>query len=77
MLGFRAVGQNAGVKARMQGLHASPEHFGESGDVRDIEVGNLGVGQGLRRATRCDQFDAVGRESSGELDQSGLVPHTQ
>jgi len=60
----------------VQGLDATTEHLGKAGDVRDVEVRNLGVAQASRYHP-SHEFDTVGVQARGEFDQSGLVPDAQ
>ena len=77
VLGLRAVGEDAGVQSRVQGLHAAVEHLGETGHVGDLQVRDARGAERRGGAARGDEFDAVRGESRREFDQPGLVPDAQ
>ena len=43
VLGFRRVGEDPAVEPRVQRLHATVEHLGKTGHVRDVQVRDTGV----------------------------------
>ncbi|GJD73998.1 hypothetical protein CFIICLFH_2231 [Methylobacterium goesingense] len=73
MLRVAAHGEQSAMDARVQRLHPTVHHLGKAGEVGDLRDGQPGRTQGLVRPTRGDQRDAEAVESSGELDEAGLV----
>ena len=69
------VGEQAGVHARVQRLHATAERLGEAGDGRDIRHGEAGVADRRRGRAGRDDLDAGAGEGLGEPQQVGLVAH--
>ena len=68
-----AAGEDAGVDARMQRLHAPPEQLGELGDLLDARHRQaLGLESG-RGATARDELEAELVEAAGQLVEAGLV----
>jgi hypothetical protein len=73
--GIAAYRQQAAMHGRVQRLDAAVHHFGETGEVSDVEHFQAGVGQRLARAAGRNQFDAIAGETAGEFDHSGFVGH--
>ena len=73
VLGLRAVGQDAAVDLRVQGLDPAAEHLGALGDRGHVLVGDPSLREGGRGLPGGDQLDPRRGESAGEVDQSGLV----
>ena len=73
VLGLGAVGEDAAVDDRVEGLDPAPEHLGGAGQVGHLDVVDARRGQGGRRAAARDQFPTQLRKPGGQFDQSGLV----
>src|SRR3954470_11187138 len=56
-----------------EGLDASVEHFGESGEVGDVFDADAGVAKEFGGASGGDEFDADSRELAGEVDESSFI----
>ena len=69
---FTAV-QDAAMHFGMQRLNAATEHFGKAGELGDVFDGDPGIAQKFGRASGRDEFDAEAGESTGEIDEAGLV----
>src|SRR5262249_38946733 len=70
-----ATGQDTTVDLRMQRLHASVEHLGESSHLRDVDDGQTGLSQQPGRPPGRHDLDTEIHESADELDHSRLVMH--
>jgi hypothetical protein len=57
----------------VQSLNPTIEHFREACELSDFGDLDAGVGEQFCGATRRDQLNAAGRESPGEIDDSGFV----
>ena len=65
--------QDASMNLRMQRLNAPIQHFGKSGQLRNIFYGNAGIAQQLGGASSRNQFDTQLGKLTGEIDQSGFI----
>src|SRR5882672_674170 len=61
------------MKARMQGLHASVEHFRKPGVVGDLGYRCALFGEELRRAARRQNLDLESGQAPSQLGEAGLV----
>ncbi len=69
------VGEDAGVHARVQGLHPALEALGEAGQFLDLRHRHACVGDGLGRGAGRDQLDTCRVEPCRQLHQPALVVH--
>ena len=72
---FAAVGQNTGVDARVQGLHAALQALGEVGNLGDFGDGHTGGGDRGCGRTGRHQLHARLVQTAGELRQISFVVH--
>jgi hypothetical protein len=70
-----AVGEDAGMHPRVQGLHPTVEALREAGELLDLGDRDPGRGDPGRGGTGGDQLDAGSVQAGGELLQAGLVVH--
>ena len=73
VLGLGAVGQDAAVDLRVEGLDAPAQHLGRAGHLGDLGVRDAGLGQPGRGVAAGHQLPAQVREALGQLDQPLLV----
>ena len=73
VLGVVADVEDAAVDLGVEGLDAAVEHLGEAGEVADVADREAGVAEGFGGAAGGDEFDAVGGEGAGEVDEAGFV----
>jgi len=71
--GVGAVGQDAGVDRRVEGLDAAVEALGEPGEVGDLRDGHPGGGDGGRRGAGGDEGHPRLVEAGGQIGEAGLV----
>ena len=71
--GIAANREQSAVHRRMQGLDAAVHHLGKAGQLGNVDDREPRLAQRLARAAGGDEFDAVARESAGELDDPALV----
>ena len=72
-----AIGEEAPVDARVQGLDAAVEHLGAARHGGDIGHGQPGFAQRPCSAAGRDQLEATGDEPTPELGETRLVRHGQ
>ena len=65
--------QDAAVHLGVQRLDAAIEHFGKSGQLRDVLHGESSLAQRAGGAAGRNQFHTVAGERAGKFDQAGLV----
>ena len=75
MLLLAAVGQNTGVDARVQGLHAALQALGELGNLGNFGNGHTGGGDRGCGRTGRHQLHTRLVQTAGELHQISLVVH--
>ncbi len=68
-----ADGEQPGVQARVQRLHAPVHHLRKAGEVLDRAHLEAGVGERRGRPARRHELDAQAGESAGEVDDAALV----
>ena len=73
MLRVVADVEDAAVDLGMEGLDATVEHLGEAGEVGDVADGEAGFAEGFGGAAGGDEFDVVGGEGAGEVDEACFV----
>ncbi len=73
--GVIAAREDAAVHERMQRLDAAVHHLGRAGDLRHLEHGKPGPGEGLCRAAGGHDLDAARDQAARELDEAALVGH--
>ena len=73
VLGLRAIGQDAPVDGRVEGLDPASEHLGGTGEVGHLHVVDAGLGQGRRRPAARDQLPAQSGQPLSQVDGPGLV----
>ena len=73
VLGQVAAAEDAAVDLRDQGFDTAVEDFGEAGVVGDLFHRDTGLAQGFGGAAGGEDFDAVGSEGAGEVDEAGFV----
>ena len=69
--------QQPAMHFRMQRLDPAIHHFGEAGQLGDVDHLQPGIFQRLGRAAGRNEFDAVAGKRLGEIHQSGLVGYRQ
>ncbi len=74
---FRVVAhcKQAAVNRWVQRLYASVHDFREAGDFRNVLYRNAFCGNRLGGAAGREDFNAMGMECLGEIDEAGLVGH--
>ena len=71
--GLGAVGEDAAVDLRMQGLDPTVEYLRETGDFGDPGDRQAGCLEVLLRAAGRDELEAEPGEAASELGEAGLV----
>ena len=68
----RAVGQDAGMDRRVQGLYAPSQHLGHPGDIGHFEWVDPGGLEGFGRAPARDELEAEGAQAAREILEPDL-----
>ena len=73
VVGVVADVEDSAVDLGVEGFDAAVEHLGEAGEVGDVADGEAGFAEGFGGAAGGDEFDVVGGEGAGEVDEACFV----